>query len=238
MLCLMFAVLLFPQVGLVRYLVVALEDPAVAERAHFRARQAAALLKRASEIASGRGKRRRVRQGKRAAKRARKPEGAGEMDEAISDPSSHDEEESEDSLDRHVASTDEEDASESDSTCEEEHPADHPPLPPPAAPPQPPAPPPPPAGVWLDRATGRLWDAAPGIAGRMEIGRISYPHAETNKAAVSVYCRLHGCTEMKRVARSPAQALIVNWFAEGLSLGRGRTPQLRAQHKGKFPQPT
>ena len=117
-------------------------------------------------------------------------------------------------------------------------------------------------GVWWDPATSQVWDGPPHVEGRVIIGRISsfkehtpqadmflhcffiiqkcfvylFIYFDIPQAAISVYCRRHGCTFCKRVEQCPSQRAMLEWFAEGLRIPKGRDEQQR-RHKGKFPTP-
>jgi hypothetical protein len=65
------------------------------------------------------------------------------------------------------------------------------------------------------------------------LGRIKEMHLGTTKEAISVYCRLHGCSPpLQRTATSPTNQQLVMWFNRGIELGRG--PQHKAEHIRMF----
>ena len=94
-------------------------------------------------------------------------------------------------------------------------------------------PPAPPRPV-LDATTGRVhirnaeggWD----WLGRIVLARIGTP-----QEAVTVYCRRHQCSVMKRCIHAPPQDRILDWFAAGLDIPQGANKGNQARHKGLWP---
>ena len=58
------------------------------------------------------------------------------------------------------------------------------------------------------------------------VGRITRLHKDTNKEAVSCYCRLHQCTApLMRAHRAPPHSTYLQWLSRGRDLARGKESQ-------------
>ncbi len=68
------------------------------------------------------------------------------------------------------------------------------------------------------------------------LGRISLIKIGTPAEAVSIYCRRHGCSIMKRCAQSPSHPALLEWFKAGLDIPKGHEPGLSSKHKRLFPK--
>lgn len=103
-----------------------------------------------------------------------------------------------------------------DSSSEEEHgDGDGPPLP------------------IYEAATGYVFSAArPGV----KLGRISIIKEGTPGAAISLYCRRHGCTIMKGVKFSPGLPALLEWFRAGEEIEIGRAGHNVNKHRRLFPK--
>ena len=73
-------------------------------------------------------------------------------------------------------------------------------------------------------------DATGNIIGRIKPMRVGAP-----SEAISVYCRHHGCSvPLRRTANSLSQTQIIQWFADGVQLGKGR--EFRTKHQNMYSQ--
>jgi len=86
-------------------------------------------------------------------------------------------------------------------------------------------------GPYFDDRTGQVWSQPPGAADRFVLGRISLIKQGTPAEAVSLYCRMHGCSLMRRVIQSPSHQQTMKWFLDGMSLPRDRNPAVQRRHK-------
>ena len=86
-------------------------------------------------------------------------------------------------------------------------------------------------GPFFDDRTGQVWSKPPGAADRFVLGRISLIKQGTPAEAVSLYCRMHGCSLMRRVTQSPSHQQTMKWFLDGMSLPRDRNPAVQRRHK-------
>eukprot|EP00969_Alexandrium_andersonii_P294579 13020328-Alexandrium_andersonii.AAC.1 len=53
---------------------------------------------------------------------------------------------------------------------------------------------------------------------------------------ISIYCRRHGCSILRRVKHPPATDVILRWFLAGQSVPRGRPSALQARHEELSPR--
>ena len=63
------------------------------------------------------------------------------------------------------------------------------------------------------------------------LGRVSLIKEGTRQEAVSVYCRRHGCSFMKRCHEALSKQQLEMWFHLGQDIPKGRTAALQARHK-------
>ena len=79
--------------------------------------------------------------------------------------------------------------------------------------------PPPELLEYLDPPALPTWDPKDFQVrdGGVIIGRIKPTHENSPKEAISVYCRLHGCSvPLRRVCQCPPMPQILDWFNAGL----------------------
>ena len=62
------------------------------------------------------------------------------------------------------------------------------------------------------------------------LGRISVIREGTPRAAISLYCRRHGCSILRTVDKAPSRDSCLRWFQAGLDVPTGRTAALRKRH--------
>lgn len=63
------------------------------------------------------------------------------------------------------------------------------------------------------------------------LGRVSIVKEGQPAESVSLYCRRHGCSIMKRARDAPDNARLLRWFKAGMCIPAGRDAALVSRHK-------